>query len=218
MARGTSGSPGVFVTVLTALALAVVGFFAYQASAAPDRPQGAPAASGGSGGGQAAEGSGENGESGDTGAAEGTGGSGSGADGEQAAVAPLPADSGAGRRVVYSLAERRVWLVDAAEDGLGDRILHTYPVFHSSVDPEPGTYEVSNRYAALNGSDGVPIENVVVFDTSDDGVVFGFSTATDGSVPDPESPQRTGGIRQSAEDGTRMWRFATVGVPVVVVR
>ncbi|SFB83566.1 L,D-transpeptidase [Streptomyces aidingensis] len=214
MARGTSGSPGVFVTALTVLAFAVVGFFAYQASAAPDRERSGPAAPAGDGG--SAQESGETGTAGAGGPA-GSGETGeAGESGDPAAVAPLPEDSGAGRRVVYSLSERRVWLVETAEDGLGDRILHTYPVFHSSVDPAPGEYRVNNRYEALNGSDGVPIENVVVFAASEDGVVFGFSTATDGSVPDPESPQRTGGIRQPAEDGTRMWEFATTGMPVVV--
>jgi hypothetical protein len=185
--------------VLTALALAVVGFLAYQAAAAPDRPLATPAPVTGTP--EPAEPDGEE---------EGAG------EAEADEPPPLPADSGEGLRVVYSLGAQRVWLAQPAEDGLGDEVLTTYPVYRSSVDPEPGSYTVSSRAAQRIGSDGIPIEHVVVFTTPGD-VVFGFSTATDGSVPDPDAEQRTGGIRQSAEDGEAMWQFAAIGTTVVVV-
>jgi hypothetical protein len=187
------------VTVLTMAALVVVGFFAYQASAAPDRPlAGPPPAT-------------------ETPPAEEPGADADGTE-EPATDEPpaLPAESGEGPRVVYALGEQRVWLVRPGEDGLGDEVLTTYPVYRSSVDPQPGAYTVSSRSAQLTGSDGVPIEHVVVF-AAEEGVVFGFSTATDGSVPDPAAGRRTGGVRQAAADGESMWQFAAIGTPVVVV-
>ncbi|MDT0443612.1 MULTISPECIES: hypothetical protein [unclassified Streptomyces] len=197
MARHTSGShSGAFVTLLTAAAIAVVAFFAYQASAADDRPGNGGAPS------QSASPSGEGG-------------------GEQADPSegppPVPAESGTGKRVVYSVEQRRVWLVDLSEDGTGEVVADTYEVFPSSVTPPPGEYAVEWRTAQGSGSDGVPTEHTVGFHQDADGIAFGFSAALDGSTPDPESSQRTGALRQTREDGDTMWLFATAGIPVIVV-
>lgn len=197
MARHTSGSrSGAFVTLLTAAALAVVAFFAYQASAADDRPMSGPPA-------------------------ESASPSGDGAEGEQEDASdgppPVPAESGTGKRVVYSLEQRRVWLVDLSEDGTGEVVADTYEVFPSSVSPPPGEYSVEWRTAQGSGSDGVPTEHTVGFHQDADGIAFGFSAALDGSTPDPESDLRTGAVRQTREDGDTMWLFATAGIPVIVV-
>lgn len=202
MARQSSGArSGVCVAALTAAALAVVSFFAYQASAAKDDASSAsPSASTSQG-------------------AEGANGSKDQASGnrEESATSAPPAESGEGRRVVYSLSERRVWLVDVSDDGTGEVISDTFRVYPSAVDPPTGEYEVTSRTAATTGSDGVPVEHVVVFHVAADGTVFGFSAATDGSLPDADSGPQTGAIRQSRADGTTMWRFADAGLAVVVV-
>ncbi|RKN47241.1 hypothetical protein D7294_00860 [Streptomyces hoynatensis] len=181
---------------MTASALAVVAFFAYQASGA-DEPAAGPATPPSDSASPSAEGDGSGGEA-----------------GEEPA---LPADSGEGRRVVYSLGQQRVWLVEESEDGTGEAVAGTFEVFPSSVSPEPGEYHVSSRTEQGTGSDGVPIEHSVVFDTNPEGVVFGFSAALDGSAPDPNAEQRTGGIRQTREDGSATWDFASEGTTVVVV-
>jgi hypothetical protein len=129
----------------------------------------------------------------------------------------LPADSGKGARVVYSLRGDRVWLVAADE-----AISRTFEVDPSAVDPAPGSYSVTSRSNSVTGSDGVPVEHVVRF-ASVDGVVVGFSAAVDESatpapVPAPGPKVRTGGIRESRADGDAMWTFATIGRTVVVVR
>ncbi|MFE6287575.1 hypothetical protein [Streptomyces sp. NPDC057877] len=126
--------------------------------------------------------------------------------------AALPAHSGTGERVVYSLDDDRVWLVTA--DGTVQR---TFRVAPSAVDPAPGTYTVSSRSGRITGSDGIPVEHVVRFATVE-GVTVGFSAAVDGSPPAPGTTARTGGIRETRADGDAMWRFATVGRPVVVIR
>ncbi|MFD7686347.1 hypothetical protein [Streptomyces sp. NPDC059781] len=126
--------------------------------------------------------------------------------------AALPARSGTGERVVYALDKDRVWLVERS-----GKVRRTYGVSPSTVDPEPGTYQVTSRSASVTGSDGVPIEYVVRF-ASVEGTAIGFSAAVDGSAPRLDPEQRTGGIRETRADGAAMWGFATIGRKVVVVR
>ncbi|MFJ4850600.1 MULTISPECIES: hypothetical protein [unclassified Streptomyces] len=124
----------------------------------------------------------------------------------------LPAASGSGRRVVYSLRQDRVWLV-----GDAGTVSRTYVVVPGTVDPDPGTYDVTTRSASGTGGDGVPIEHVVRF-ASVDNVIVGFSAARDGSLPKPDPSQQTGGIREKRPDGVALWKFATIDTKVVVVR
>ncbi|PBC83110.1 MULTISPECIES: L,D-transpeptidase [unclassified Streptomyces] len=127
------------------------------------------------------------------------------------AAAPVPPSSGKGRRIVYALDAKRVWLVGA--DG---KAVRTYPVTPSTVSPPLGAYAVGSRSVSVTGSDGIAIEHVVRF-ASVEGVTVGFSAAVDGSMPDPGSAKRTGGIRESRADGKAMWDFALHGTKVVVV-
>ncbi|WP_217245454.1 hypothetical protein [Streptomyces sp. AC602_WCS936] len=182
-----SSSAG-FVAGLTAAALATIGFLAHQASvAAPHDLRRAHASS---------------------------------APAPGASKAPrdrrhpeaLPAGTGRGERVVYSVDDDRVWLV-----GADNRVRRTFEVTPSTVDPAPGTYAVTSRSNRVTGSDGIPVEHVVRF-TSVDGVVIGFSAAVDGSTAKPDPDERTGGIREARADGDAMWQFATIGQQVVVVR
>ncbi|MQS10403.1 hypothetical protein FNX48_025550, partial [Streptomyces sp. IF17] len=126
---GTGGSSAVFVVTLTAVALAIVGFLAWQAAGAvePRTDTAAPAGS------DAGDGTGDpantpigdpadGGDSGD----DGAGGDG-GASGEDAHP-PLPPVSGTGARVVYSLGEQRVWLVET--DGTASRRREPKPSEH----------------------------------------------------------------------------------------
>ncbi|MBL1105646.1 hypothetical protein JK361_13795 [Streptomyces sp. 5-8] len=125
----------------------------------------------------------------------------------------LPANSGTGERVVYSVDDDRVWLVAP-----GDRVRHTYEVRPGTVDPPPGIYWVTSRSNMATGTDGLPVEHVVRF-TSVNEVVIGFSAVVNsgsGTMADPSV--KTGGIRESRTDGDAMWQFATIGVPVVVIR
>lgn len=179
------------ITALTAAALVAVGVLGYQAAAsAPDTL--APGRKDGSHGSNAPK---------------------SPAKGEKDKPRPVavPEGSGEGRRVVYALGAKRVWLVD--EDG---KAVRTYRVAPSTVSPPAGTYTVTSRSVAVTGSDGVAIEHVVRF-ASVDGVVIGFSAAVDRATPKPDPSKRTGGIRESRADGKAMWEFALRGVKVVVV-
>lgn len=192
-------SAGAVVAGLTAAALAAVGFLAFQAQAAPDRPARASASA-------------STGRTGDT-AEGGKDASGKGKGGQEKAAAAVPAGSGTGQRVVYALGQKRVWLVGA--DGKATR---TFEVTPSTVSPAPGTYAVTSRRPQVVGSDGTPVEHVVLFH-SVPGIVFGFSAAVDGSKPAPAaSAKKTGGIREARPDGDAMWAFAAKGTKVVVVQ
>jgi hypothetical protein len=129
------------------------------------------------------------------------------------APARVPDGSGTGRRIVYSLGEKRVWMVDASE-----ATRRTFTVWPGTVSPDPGTYTISSRNAATTGSDGVPIEHIMYF-AAQDGVSVAFSNAVDGSSPPPAaSGGKTGGVRMKKADGTALWAFGTVGTTVAVVR
>jgi hypothetical protein len=113
----------------------------------------------------------------------------------------VPDGSGTGRRIVYSLAQKRVWLVDAS-----DAARRTF------------TYAVGTRRETTTGSDGVKIENIVFFALSS-GVNIAFSNALDGSSPPPPvSGTQTGGVRMKAADGDAVWKFGTAGTTVAVVK
>ncbi|PPS73795.1 hypothetical protein BV882_13475 [Streptomyces sp. 46] len=127
--------------------------------------------------------------------------------------ARVPDGSGTGRRIVYSLGEKRVWLVDASE-----ATRRTFTVWPGSVSPDPGSYTVSSRNPGTTGSDGVQIEHILYF-AAKSGVSVAFSNAVDGaSPPPPASGTSTGGVRMRKADGAALWTFGTVGTTVTVVR
>lgn len=124
----------------------------------------------------------------------------------------VPAHSGSGRRVVYALGAKRVWLVDPAKPATN----RTFTVMPSPVSPAAGSYTVTSALAGPRlGSDGVNIKNVVVF--AHDGAVIGFSSAVDGTMPSPDGSKKTGGIRETLGDGQALFDFAPQGTKVVVV-
>ncbi|MCC3769434.1 L,D-transpeptidase [Streptomyces sp. UNOC14_S4] len=190
MARSSSGA---VVAALTAAALAGVGFLAYQADAAPHQPHVAASSAGRDGKDPSADAAAK-----DKAARE--------------AATAVPANSGTGARVVYSVAGKRVWLV--AANGQASR---TFEVSPSTVNPPAGTYKVTSRQLNAPGSDGVPVEHIVRFHRDAAGIVFGFSAAVDGSAPDPASTKKTGAIREKPADGRALWEFAVSGATVVVV-
>ncbi|MFF9059947.1 hypothetical protein ACIRPQ_33785 [Streptomyces sp. NPDC101213] len=126
-------------------------------------------------------------------------------------AAPVPDASGAGRRIVYSLGQDRVWLVDA-----DDAARRTFTVWPGTVDPAAGSYTVSLRKDATTGSDGVEIEHIIYF-SAKSGVNIAFSNAVDGSSPPPAQGTPTGGIRMPKADGAALWAFGATGTNVRVV-
>ncbi|GAA3499862.1 hypothetical protein GCM10019016_069670 [Streptomyces prasinosporus] len=131
---------------------------------------------------------------------------------EEKEPAAVPADSGTGRRIVYSLGQKRVWLVDA-----GEAPRRSFEVWPGTVSPDPGSYTIGTRTEATTGSDGVQVEHIVYFAVKS-GVNVAFSNAVDGSSPPPAAPDaKTGGIRVGKGDGEALWSFGTTGTTVRVV-
>ncbi|WP_437045333.1 hypothetical protein [Streptomyces sp. enrichment culture] len=128
------------------------------------------------------------------------------------ATPAVPEDSGTGRRIVYSVGQKRVWLVDAS-----DATRRSFTVWPGTVSPDPGTYTIGGRTESTTGSDGVEVEHIVYF-AIQDGITVGFSNAVDGSSPPPAAAgAKTGGIRLHKADGAAVWAFATPGTEVRVV-
>jgi hypothetical protein len=189
-----AGTSSGIVAGLTAAAVGAIGLLAYQASATvPPGLGGRPGASGAPG-----------------------------APAVSATKAPrdhrhptaLPNGSGTGERVVYSVDDDRVWLVNER-----NRVERTFKVNPGTIDPAPGAYWVTSRAKAVTGTDGLPVEHVVRFTTTKDGMAIGFSAVIADAATDPPDPAvKTGGIRETRPDGDAMWKFATIGVKVVVIR
>jgi hypothetical protein len=182
--------PGLVVGVLTVVALAVVGLLAAMAgrSAHPSR--------------LAAGQTPQITRPGDT------------ATSTSAKPAALPADSGTGKRVVYSLSRQQVWAV--AADG---SVARQFSVTAGSAAPAPGSYAVYSRSSSGRGGDGLSVLYVVRFAHSQPGnVVVGFDApATPVGGAGSTAAPLGGAIREGQEDARFLWTFAPLRSAVVVV-
>jgi hypothetical protein len=141
------------------------------------------------------------------------------AEAEAYPAAALPADSGAGRRVVFSESRQRVWLVSR-----GQQVERTYLVSGSFTDNlHPGTYAVYSRSAHAYGiDDSGTMRYFVRFTQGDTGAAIGFhDIPVDDGAPVQTlaqlgTPQSHGCIRQRRSDAIALWRFAPLGTTVVV--
>jgi len=137
---------------------------------------------------------------------------------DAAAGHPLPADSGEGRRVVFSEGQQRVWLV-----GNGDRVQHTYLVSGSVYDNlDPGTYSVYSRSEQAWGIDDSGSMKYFVRFAHGENASIGFHDIPidDGApvqtVAELGTPLSHGCIRQRRADAKLLWAFAPLGTKVVV--
>jgi len=138
---------------------------------------------------------------------------------EPAASDVLPADSGSGRRVVFSMSDQRVWLV-----GRADRVRRTYLVSGSLTDNlKPGSYEVYSTSREAIGIDDSGTMNHMVRFAHGERAAIGFHDipVKDGrrlqTRAELGTPQSSGCIRQARPDAKALWDFAPVGTTVVVV-
>jgi hypothetical protein len=132
----------------------------------------------------------------------------------------IPANSGAGRRVVYSKGIQRVWLIE--EDGT---IYDTHRVSGRMDQPNYGTYTVWSRseFTCSNAHSNICMRFMVRFAKSRRGDNIGFHEIPkrDG-VPMQTSdqlgdPLSGGCVRQATEDAIVTWNWAQIGTVVVVV-
>jgi hypothetical protein len=138
---------------------------------------------------------------------------------ERIAVMTPPADSGAGRRVVFSEDLQRVWLITADE-----QVQRSYLVSGSLYDNlDPGSYEVYSRSERAWGIDDSGTMRWFVRFTQGDNAAIGFhDIPVAGGTPVQTraqlgTPLSHGCIRQKESDARALWRFASLGTRVVVV-
>jgi hypothetical protein len=131
----------------------------------------------------------------------------------------LPADSGVGRRVVFSISAQRVWLVDPDES-----VRATYLVSGSVTDNlDPGRYDVYSRSRwAVGVDDSGRMQYFVRFAHGRHAAIGFHSIPTKRGKPlqteaQLGTPQSHGCIRQKLPDAVAMWEFAHVGTDVVVL-
>jgi lipoprotein-anchoring transpeptidase ErfK/SrfK len=134
-------------------------------------------------------------------------------------VDALPADSGEGRRIVFSQSEQRVWLVE--DDGT---VARTYLVSGSVYDNlDAGTYAVYSRSEQAWGiDDSGSMRYFVRFTQGDNGGAIGFHDipVSNGERVQTKAQlgtaQSHGCIRQAHKDAVALWNFAPIGTEVVV--
>jgi lipoprotein-anchoring transpeptidase ErfK/SrfK len=125
--------------------------------------------------------------------------------------AALPANSGSGTRVVYSVGERRVWLVT------NSTVERTIAVVPGTIAAPDGTYTVDAKSPGATGSDGVQVLYVVRFDADDTTTTFGFDSEAGITGLPPAPTGQTGGVRMAQLDAHALYQFSSVGTKVVVV-
>jgi hypothetical protein len=130
---------------------------------------------------------------------------------------PVPAESGEGRRIVYSNSRQRIWLVE--EDGT---VAKTHLVSGRRGFPQPGTYSVFSR-SPVSRAGSVTLQYMVRWYQSRK-LAVGFHAIPVNRRGRPIQSEAAlgtyrshGCVRQRASDAAFVWDWAPIGTPVVVV-
>jgi lipoprotein-anchoring transpeptidase ErfK/SrfK len=134
----------------------------------------------------------------------------------------LPANSGAGRRVVYSKSAQRLWAVD--QNGV---VIKTHRVSgkQTPLDPRPGSYTVwsRSRYTNSIANPSITWGYMVRFAKGANGGNIGFHEIPMQygrpvqSVAQLGQALSGGCVRQAVPDAIWMWNWAHLGTVVVVL-
>jgi len=133
---------------------------------------------------------------------------------------PVPANSGSGRRIVYSRAQQRIWLI--AADG---SVFNTHRVSGRTYEPYAGTYRVYSRseYTYSANDPSVRWRYMVRFTYGPGGGRIGFHEIPNRNGRPLQTkeqlglPLSGGCVRQSTEDALLVWNWAPIGTTVVVL-
>ena len=134
----------------------------------------------------------------------------------------MPAGTGDGKRIVYSLSANRVWLV-----GANNTVGRSYLVSGTKFGQvSPGTYQVLRKRRHTTSYDGADRMQYMVTFTHGRNAAIGFH-----DIPIVISTGRAiqtrlqlgqslsdGCVRQDPADAKALWEFAPVGTKVVVLR
>jgi lipoprotein-anchoring transpeptidase ErfK/SrfK len=130
---------------------------------------------------------------------------------------PIPANSGAGRRVVYCNSCQRVWLIE--ESGW---VFASYTVSGRRNYPKSGTYHVIRRInPGWSKTLRLPYFVGFTYGNTTDVGFHGIPLEPDGTPIQSDSqlgtPRSHGCVRQSQWAAKLMWDWATMGTTVVVI-
>jgi len=130
---------------------------------------------------------------------------------------PLPPNSGTGRRIVYSNAQQRIWLVEA--NGL---VSHTFLVSGRHGLPAVGVHHVYSKVTSSPSGD-LTLPWTLRFAVSSSGNpidIHGIPLRPDGSPIEADSqlgtPLSHGCLRMKQSEAKFVWDWASVGTTVVV--
>ncbi len=124
------------------------------------------------------------------------------------------------RHVIYDRGGQWVWLVGA--DG---SVIDSYPVSGHSESPAPGRYTVTSKSEdAISYNWLVTMEHMVRFTTDEDGDWIGFHSIPRGWKDRPVQSEADlgefgslGCVRQRDDKAERLYEWASIGTPVVVL-
>lgn len=124
------------------------------------------------------------------------------------------------RHVIYDRGGQWVWLIDA--DGA---MVDSYPVSGHAESPAPGRYAVTSKSEdAISYNWLVTMEHMVRFTTDDEGDLIGFHSIPRGWRDTPAQTEAElgefgslGCVRQRDDKAERLYEWASVGTPVVVI-
>ncbi len=128
----------------------------------------------------------------------------------------VPANSGDGRRIVYSVTGQRVWVVDE-----NDELVRSYKVSGRANMPNAGVYHVYSK--SLNASSGAARMRFMIRFAHGHNLAIGFHSipTVRGRPLQSEAQlgtyQSHGCVRQSVPDAFFLWLWAPVGTEVVVI-
>lgn len=133
---------------------------------------------------------------------------------------PVPANSGSGRRIVYSRAQQRIWAIDAS--GV---VVKTHRVSVRTYEPSRGTYSVYSRslYTYSASDPSVRWRYMVRFTYGFQGGRIGFHEIPNRYGRPLQTkeqlglPLSGGCVRQSSSDAQWVWNWAGIGTKVVVL-
>ena len=135
-------------------------------------------------------------------------------------VAPVPAKSGVGRRIVYANHQQRVWVINA-----NNEVIRTFPVSGMLGQPGNGTFSVFSKSPTSYSPEfaGVTFRFMTRFAIGRNGGNIGFheipirNNKPMQTVDELGAFKGSGCLRSSTKDALFIYQWATLGTKVVVV-
>ena len=136
-------------------------------------------------------------------------------------VAPVPAKSGTGRRIVYANRQQRAWVINA-----DDEVIRTFPVSGMLGQPGKGTFSVFSKSPTSYSPEfaGVTFRFMTRFAIGRNGGNIGFheipirNSKPMQTVDELGAFKGSGCLRSSTQDALFIYQWATLGTKVVVVQ